>query len=988
LAPARVAQGDPLGDLEVLRCGFGVLPPADDPDPGLAVETVPPRGSKERPLRSCTCRESRQRTCTHLLFLGERLRAAETRWGGLDWEASFARTLWGRLAPHLFTGERGRRLEVEVRRLAGGELEIVGKGGEARIQILDGSPVGLRLADRLTRVGDGLGRSALLDRLALLQATPEEQLFLRAGMPSQRQALESSLARRLAYHVVREHGDPGGSFHPAVETATGELRVTFRTPDGVDRYRFTLPRQEVRAVLGLLAARFPKQEDLQLRPIPLRSLFLVSEATEVDLELRPVIQALQAKGEARYLAEEELARYRYGNLVYLPELGVMGELEKAERPRRFTAPKRLRLERSRLPQVAEELAAAMAAGELVLDRGVTLPRIVREPSSLAIEVGEEKDEERGWYWLSASYGEGRETVPLSELVQAAREGRRYAATRGGDWLDLEAPGLRVLAVLAARPAAELEGRDGRLRLSAVEVLRLAAGAGAPAQVSGQASAARRLEALLELRPPAPFQSPAGLRSPLHPYQLRGAEWLAALWHYGLGGLLCDDMGLGKTHQAMALLLHLYEGDETDLPSLVVAPLTVLDHWRKKLAEHAPGLLVVTFHGPQRDLEELTGPGVVLTSYGTMRAAAEELVSLPWALAIFDEAQQLKNAQTQGYRVARSLDAEVKIGLSGTPVENHPDELRALLALVAPAALAGLGGDGRRGAAEGEERGGARGAEASPSTEREALRRGARPFVLRRVKGEVLTELPERIDDLRTCRLSDEQVGLYRQVVGERAGPLLEQLSRGGETIPYLHVFAVLNLLKRICDHPALALACPEAWREHASGKWDLFCELLDEALGSGQKVVVFSQYLEMLRIMAEHLEALGVGHVTLTGASRGRGALVDRFNGDEECRVFLGSLKAGGTGIDLVGGSVVVHYDRWWNAAREDQATDRVHRMGQRRSVHVLRLVTEGTLEERIDAMIERKRALLDEVVAVDSPELSKVFTREELVGLLAPAGD
>ncbi|HSN89171.1 MAG TPA: C-terminal helicase domain-containing protein, partial [Thermoanaerobaculia bacterium] len=173
--------------------------------------------------------------------------------------------------------------------------------------------------------------------------------------------------------------------------------------------------------------------------------------------------------------------------------------------------------------------------------------------------------------------------------------------------------------------------------------------------------------------------------------------------------------------------------------------------------------------------------------------------------------------------------------------------------------------------------------------------------------------------------------------------------------------------------------------DYTSGKWDLFKEILEEALGSGQKVVVFTQYLGMIELMRRHLESSGVGHAILTGSTTDRGGVVDRFNRDPGCRVFLGSLKAGGTGIDLVGGSVVIHYDRWWNAAREDQATDRVYRLGQRRAVQVFKLITEGTLEEKIDALIAKKRQMMDSLVQEDDPTLAKIFTREELIGLLQP---
>jgi SNF2 family DNA or RNA helicase len=258
-----------------------------------------------------------------------------------------------------------------------------------------------------------------------------------------------------------------------------------------------------------------------------------------------------------------------------------------------------------------------------------------------------------------------------------------------------------------------------------------------------------------------------------------------------------------------------------------------------------------------------------------------------------------------------------------------------------------------------------------------------PFVLRRVKQAVLHELPDKIEDVRRCALSDEQRTLYREAIDTRGAALRAQLLQSDQPVPYLHIFALLNQLKRICDHPALALNRPADYRDSISGKWEVFTEILSEALDTGQKVVVFSQYLGMLEIIERHLRAEGIGHAKLTGATSDRGRVVSRFNDAPDCRVFLGSLKAGGAGIDLVGGSVVVHYDRWWNAAREDQATDRVHRIGQRRAVQVFKLLAEGTLEERIDAIIERKRRLLAETVTVDDPQLPKVFSREELLELL-----
>jgi SNF2 family DNA or RNA helicase len=268
-----------------------------------------------------------------------------------------------------------------------------------------------------------------------------------------------------------------------------------------------------------------------------------------------------------------------------------------------------------------------------------------------------------------------------------------------------------------------------------------------------------------------------------------------------------------------------------------------------------------------------------------------------------------------------------------------------------------------------------------------LRRAIAPFTLRRLKSSVLDELPEKIEDLRRCTLSEDQVKLYRDAVEGRGAELARQIEEAeASSLPYIHVFALLNVLKQICDHPALALGKLDQADAFASGKWDLFREVLEEALGSGQKVVVFTQFLGMVGLMERHLRDAGVAHAVITGASVNRGALVHRFNRDPECRVFLGSLKAGGTGIDLVAGSVVIHYDRWWNAAREDQATDRVHRIGQRRAVQVIKLITEGTLEEKISAIIDRKRRMMESVVMEDDPHLAKIFSREELLEMLRGA--
>ena len=277
-----------------------------------------------------------------------------------------------------------------------------------------------------------------------------------------------------------------------------------------------------------------------------------------------------------------------------------------------------------------------------------------------------------------------------------------------------------------------------------------------------------------------------------------------------------------------------------------------------------------------------------------------------------------------------------------------------------------------------------GTDALDAGERQRLRRLIYPFTLRRLKSSVLAELPPKIEDIRYCELTPRQVKLYRDAIDARAQGILAALDDDSAQIPYIHIFALLTLLKQICNHPAQVEKQPGVTDDPDSGKWELFKELLAESLDSGQKVVVYSQFTEMIAIIAGYLSGEGIDHVVLTGKSRHRGKLIERFNTDPACRVFVGSLKAGGTGIDLVAASVVIHYDRWWNAAKEDQASDRVHRIGQRRGVQVFKLVTLGTLEEKISAIIEKKRRLMADIVREDDPGLLKAFSRHELIDILS----
>jgi superfamily II DNA or RNA helicase len=976
----------PFTHLEFHRSGIGLVPQGTgESDTAIYVARVP---GSSKPLRSCTCATSRNTTCDHLKDLSRAVAEVQKSWAGREWEEAFAVSLWHRLARLLFEGSPQPSAKVRVLRLDSGVIRITSPSGDEVARYLDASDSQIRFLERTGKVALGSGvfdRAELLQRLALFQVSLQERELYKRGMKTQRQAWEESFWHRLAYHCEREL-EPGetGTFHPAVDEATGAFTLTWRRA-GVSIVQVTVPRDRVRAALQLLAELYPEQEDLAVRPLPLRSIFHASQDTELDLvEVRPMIRSLQQTGEERFLEMAEVEKFRYGNLIWLKDLGILAELEREGKERKFKAPARLILRRHQVPGFLEEHRQALGEGVLVLDAPLRERRIFKEYDRIEIAAADPEEAlERSWWWLAVEYGFGNLTVSLADVLKAKREGLPYLEIPGG-WIDLNAPAFRDLEEMVERQPLTEEGeRAGRIRLAPSELLRLQAAAGVPVELAPGIDPAGTplLDRLLHLQPAAPFRRPRGLATEPRPYQKIGVEWLRFLWENRMAGLLCDDMGLGKTLQTAALLVGLAEEGAVTAPFLVACPTSVLPHWRDQIRRHAPGLKPLIHHGPQRKLPfKLRAGDVLITSYGVLRRDAEELSAIPFSVAVFDEVQQIKNRQTQAWQAAAHLVADVKLGLTGTPIENSLEDLKTLFDLILPGYLGSDASfvDRYVRPAEGRDR------ERLEQERLTGLRRVISPFVLRRLKASVLDELPEKIEDLRTCVLSDDQVGLYRDAIGGKGAELIRRIQEAGdEPLPYIHVFALLNLLKQICDHPALALGKLDEADRWASGKWELWKELLQEALDSGQKVVVFTQFLGMIELMERHLRELGVEHATLTGATAKRGEVVDRFNRDPGCRVFLGSLKAGGTGIDLVAGSVVIHYDRWWNAAKEDQATDRVYRLGQKRAVQVFKLVTEGTLEEKISALIDRKRRIMASVVQEDDPKLAKIFSREELLEML-----
>ncbi|WP_299538102.1 DEAD/DEAH box helicase [uncultured Streptomyces sp.] len=572
----------------------------------------------------------------------------------------------------------------------------------------------------------------------------------------------------------------------------------------------------------------------------------------------------------------------------------------------------------------------------------------------------------GWWFALGDQRLTREE--LDRLAEAARpvvrlrdqwvlvdpeEARHAAATRERSITPVDALG----AVLTG--STEVDGR--RVEVAAtgwLEELR--------ARVTASAEAGKH-----------DVEQPAALRATLRDYQLRGLNWLHTMTSLGLGGCLADDMGLGKTITLIALHLHRQDDPATAGPTLVVCPASLMGNWQREIERFAPGTPVRRFHGTARSLDALAPGEFVLTTYGTMRLDAARLAETGWGLVVADEAQHVKNPHAATARQLRTIGARARVALTGTPVENNLSELWAILDWTTPGLLGRLGTFRRKYAVAVES-----GEDPAAAGRLAAL---VRPFLLRRRKSDpgIAPELPPKTETDRTVSLTLEQAGLYEAVVRET----LAEISGSDGFARRGLVVKLLTSLKQICNHPAQFLKEERPRIAGRSGKVELLDELLDTILAEGASVLVFTQYVAMARLLEEHLAARGVRTRFLHGGTpvARREDMVRRFQ-EGESPVFLLSLKAAGTGLNLTRAGHVVHFDRWWNPAVEAQATDRAYRIGQTQPVQVHRLITEGTVEDRIAEMLARKQGLADAVLGSGEAALTEL-TDAELADLVELRG-
>jgi superfamily II DNA or RNA helicase len=538
------------------------------------------------------------------------------------------------------------------------------------------------------------------------------------------------------------------------------------------------------------------------------------------------------------------------------------------------------------------------------------------------------------------------------VLQAFRDGLELVPLDGGGWAPLPASwlaqhGHRVADLMAARTA------EKRLPLSALPEL----GELCEALDEPKPPDLERLAPLLDGFSSMPRATlPEGLNAELRAYQQVGVDWLSFLKTAGLGAVLADDMGLGKTLQTICVL-----GGR----ALVVCPKSVVYNWAEEIARFRPGLRTAIYHGEKREIDARAD--VTLTTYAILRLDIERLKKSSWDVIVLDEAQAIKNADSQTARAAFELEGEFRVALSGTPVENRLEELWSIVHFVNPGLLGGRSSFQSRYSspiASGDAAAAAR------------LRAKVRPFVLRRLKRDVLPELPPRTDAVLHVELDEVERSVYDAVRAATRKELLEQLEHGVSNNALLALEALLRLRQAAC-HSDLV---PGQTAERSS-KVDRLLEALEEMAAEGHKALVFSQWTGLLDRVEPHLQKAGIRFTRLDGTTRDRASVVREFQADDGPEVMLVSLKAGGTGLNLTAADYVFLLDPWWNPAVEDQAADRAHRIGQDRPVMVYRMVAKDTVEERILALQERKRQLAD--AALGEADQASPITRAELLALL-----
>jgi superfamily II DNA or RNA helicase len=562
-------------------------------------------------------------------------------------------------------------------------------------------------------------------------------------------------------------------------------------------------------------------------------------------------------------------------------------------------------------------------------------------------------------------------ISFRDLLRWLHDGRRWVTLADGSVAKLDP---KILQPIADATGAMQFDKKGIAEISTLELGTLARLLSEVPDAEVEKEVKKLLANMTGERAARAPRKAKGLSAKLRPYQRSGFAWLWQLHENQMTGILADDMGLGKTVQALALLAKAKEV-EGSKPSLIVAPTSVLGVWRDEVRKWTRGLSVLVWHGSDRaeNRRLLKKSDVVVTSYALLRRDIEELKKIRFRYVILDEAQYIKNWTTSTAKSAKALKADHRLALSGTPIENHLVDLWAIFDFLAPGFLGKLSEFQRTYV---------RPIEDGDQVTLDGLRARVRPFVMRRKKEEVATDLPKKTQQTLYIQFGKKQLGLYNRILKAARSEIQGRIDDVGIEKSQMTILAALTRLRQIATDPRL-LGLPEGSTVPPSAKMEAFRELIGDVIGGGHKALVFSQFVSMQKLIAEALDELEIEYLWLHGGTKNRDELVSRFQRDDGPPVFLISLKAGGSGLTLTQADTVIHYDPWWNPAVEDQATDRAHRIGQDKPVMVYRLVIEHSVEQKMVELGHEKRKIAESAIGRDAV-VGKKLTEQDIEDLLA----
>ncbi|MBQ3059933.1 MAG: SNF2 helicase associated domain-containing protein [Desulfovibrio sp.] len=598
-----------------------------------------------------------------------------------------------------------------------------------------------------------------------------------------------------------------------------------------------------------------------------------------------------------------------------------------------------------------------------------LSRYKVRTSKAVITAQVTSNEQKKWFSLDVSVEYDGQSLPLEKIWKAWSRGKRYVQLKDGSYTSLPESWLEKLAhkltALGLDPSKPPQQKFKQFEAPVLDSLL----DDLPNAVTDSFwnTLREKIRSFREVRPVAP---PKALNASLRAYQQQGLSYLNFLSEYGFGGILADEMGLGKTVQTLAFIQYMVERKYHG-PNLIVVPTSVLPNWEREAEKFVPKLRRLIIYGTRREgmFKRIASSDLIITTYALLRRDLEEMEKHEFNTVILDEAQNIKNPNTITARAVRRINARMRLCLSGTPIENNLFELWSLFEFLMPGFL---------GSQSAFQRGIIKPIKDGDTETLDYLRTRVRPFILRRTKAEVAKDLPPKVESVTCCALEEAQAELYAALARKLRNQVLADVDQKGLAKSQMSILDALLKLRQICCHPRLLkIDLPGFSTNLPSGKFDAFKDMVMEIVEGGHKVLVFSQFVQMLHIIRQWLEFSQLPFCYLDGASKDRFEQVDRFNNNADIPIFLISLKAGGTGLNLTSADYVIHYDPWWNPAVESQATDRTHRIGQTRQVFSYKLICQNTVDEKILKLQEAKRGVAEAIIP--GQDTWKSLTREDL---------